>query len=114
MSQITVRSQDSITVTNSQGKTLAGWQWDGSTLRHPGGTAWTATPAMAARIGAAIAEVVPARTERLGGLALSQLPAADREGWEWDGRMDGNGGYVRTFGGTCPAPLSYVPADFGK
>jgi hypothetical protein len=112
MSQITIRSKDSITVTNSQGKTLAGWQWDGSTLRHPGGTAWTATPAMAARISAAIAAVVPARTERLGGMAISQLPASEREGWEWDG-SDG-GMYARTIRGSYPAPLSYVPADFGK
>lgn len=109
---ITIISRDAIMVTNSQGKTLSGWEWDGRSLRHPQAT-WTATPEMAARITRAVTEAVPARTERLGGLDVAKLPESERAGWEWDGRMDGNGRYARSFPGHA-VTITYVPADFGR
>lgn len=111
---ITVIGKTSISVTNSQGKTISGWAWDGTALTHPMvSNPWKATPAMAGRIAAAIRDAVPSRRERISGLEVSRLPEAERAAWTWDGGMDGNGIYTRTIPGR-PVTITYVPADFGK
>lgn len=114
MGTLNIYGSDSITMTNAQGRTLPGFSWDGTTLRHPGGANFTPTPEFAARIDAAIAEVVPARTESLTGAKLSALPEAERQGFEFSHIRDVHGVYVRHTPGHFPAPITYIPADMGR
>jgi hypothetical protein len=111
---ITIISKTGISITNSQGKTISGWTWDGAVLSHPKvSNPWKATPAMAEKITAATVEAAPSRRERLSGREVSRLPEAERGEWEWDGGMDGNGVYTRVVPGRT-VTIAYAPADFGK
>lgn len=60
----------------------AGWAWDGTTLSHPLGIRMDMAPDAAARITAAINTYRPGVVENLTPRELSQLPEADREGFE--------------------------------
>jgi hypothetical protein len=100
-STLTVCGADRIYVTNSKGTSFTG-SWNGTELLLPG-CAWTASPAMAAKISAAAAAYRPAVTERLTGIELSRLSPAGREGFEWDRDADSDAGMYVRFTAASPA-----------
>jgi hypothetical protein len=100
--EVIAYAADHIRITGVAKGPDSGWSFDGTTLSHPMKIRLHLTAEAAARIAQAVGAAVPASCSRLSGAQVSQLPEAEREGYEWDRDMDAMVGMYQKF--TDPVP----------
>lgn len=95
-------------VLENPGGTMSGWSWRDGAMRHTTGKVIRFTPALTAEIDAAVAGLVPARSERKYGHEFTEADRAEG-GWEFAGvQGDALGVYTRF------TPGSRVSVGFAK
>jgi hypothetical protein len=107
---IEIHSADRIYLHGMTQGPVSGWEFDGRSLVHPTGNRVTFTSDAASRITAAIEAAIPTKRESLTGYQVSQLPEAERGGFEFSHVSDVHGIYIRTTPGT-PSTVDIARAD---